>query len=100
MKESFYSLHIRVHAGSSKRRIEVRDGAVHLYTTVRPIQGGANRDAARLIGEHLGIPKSAVTLFRGGTSKNKVFRISGSDLAGRRSVKKKNDLLIPFLKEV
>lgn len=88
-----------MHAGSSKRRVEVRGDEVHLYTTVRPIQGRANRDGARIIAENLGVPAGAVSLFRGATSKNKIYHVDGIALARRKTAKKTNGMLVSFLRK-
>ena len=89
-----------MHAGSSRRRIEVRDGTVHVYTTVRPIEGKANKDAARLISKCLGLSAGTIRLHRGATSKNKVFLIDRRDFERRKYGKDEDGLLIPFMREV
>jgi uncharacterized protein YggU (UPF0235/DUF167 family) len=71
-------LPVKMHPGSSKRGIEVREEAVHLYTTAKPQQGKANADALDILADYFRIPRRSVSLFRGHRSKQKIFRIEGS----------------------
>ena len=47
-----------------------------LWVTVPPEDGKANKAVVALLAKSLGLPKSAVTLVRGETSRTKVFRIA------------------------
>ena len=52
------------------------DGALTIYVRERAIEGKATEAAARLLAEHLGVPRSHVELVAGATSRVKRFRIS------------------------
>ena len=66
---------LTIHPGSSNRGLQVRDDGVHLYTTAKPVEGKANRDALDILAGVFNVPKSCVSLFRGDKSKKKVFQI-------------------------
>ena len=55
------------------------DGSVHLAAKVRavPDKGAANVALERLVGDSLGLPKSAVRVVSGTTSRLKTVRLSG-----------------------
>jgi len=76
--EAAIRLSLKVHPGSSTRKIEVREDSVHLYTTAKPIQGKANRDVRDMLAAYLHVPRKDVALFRGEHSRQKVFQIQGS----------------------
>jgi uncharacterized protein YggU (UPF0235/DUF167 family) len=69
---------VTVKPGSKKGPlIEVaEDGALTVYVRERAIEGKATEAVSRLLAEHLGVPKSAVELVSGGTSRVKRFRVS------------------------
>jgi uncharacterized protein len=52
------------------------DGALTIYVRERAIEGKATEAAARLLAEHLGVPRSSVELISGATSRFKRFRVS------------------------
>ena len=51
------------------------DGALTIYVRERAIEGKATEAAARLLAEHLGVPRSSVELISGATSRFKRFRV-------------------------
>jgi uncharacterized protein YggU (UPF0235/DUF167 family) len=51
------------------------DGTLTLYVREPAIEGKATEAAARLLAAHLGVPRSAVTLASGATSRIKRFRV-------------------------
>ncbi|WP_179472329.1 DUF167 domain-containing protein [Mycolicibacterium vinylchloridicum] len=51
------------------------DGALTIYVREPAIEGKATEAAARLLAAHLGVPRSAVTLASGATSRIKRFRV-------------------------
>lgn len=65
----------RIHTGSSRRAVELKDGTYHIYTHAKPHGGRANRDAAALVAEYMGVAKRDVLLVKGGSSRDKVFEI-------------------------
>ncbi len=52
------------------------DGALTIYVRERAVEGKATEAAARLLAEHLGVPRSRVELVAGATSRVKRFRIT------------------------
>ncbi len=53
------------------------NGALTIYVRERAIDGKATEAVARLLADHLGVPKSSVELISGATSRVKRFRIGG-----------------------
>jgi uncharacterized protein YggU (UPF0235/DUF167 family) len=51
------------------------DGALTIYVREPAIEGKATAAAARLLAQHLGVPRTAVTLVSGATSRIKRFRV-------------------------
>ena len=66
---------VTVHPGSSQRKLTIRPDGVHLYTSAKPIEGKANREARELLADYFSVSKSSVSLFKGEHSKKKVFEI-------------------------
>jgi uncharacterized protein YggU (UPF0235/DUF167 family) len=58
---------------------EAADGSVHLVARVRavPEKGAANAALERLLAERFGLPKSAVSVVSGATSRLKTVRLRG-----------------------
>jgi hypothetical protein len=53
-----------------------RDGAALRVRVTAPAEGGrANRAAAELVAQALGVPKSRLELIRGAKARDKVFRL-------------------------
>ena len=75
--KKIYRITARIHPGSSKRKVETRDGGTHIYTTAKPVEGQANRDAVKILSEYLHVPKRDVRLVKGLKSKQKIFEIHG-----------------------
>lgn len=60
----------------ARRNTISRDGdAIRIHTTAVPEDGKANDVVIRLLSKALGVPRSHLTLLRGATSRDKVFRI-------------------------
>lgn len=51
------------------------DGTLTIFVREPAIEGKATEAAARLLAEHLGVPRSAVRLTSGATSRIKRFRV-------------------------
>lgn len=68
-------LAVRVTPKASRARIEVEGDTIRVYVTVVPEDGKANAAVQTLLAKALGIAKSRVTLIRGATARDKVFRI-------------------------
>ncbi|MEV6071626.1 DUF167 domain-containing protein [Nocardia sp. NPDC052001] len=52
------------------------DGTLQLYVRAPAVEGKANKAAIALLATHYGVPKSAVTLTAGTTSRFKRFEIA------------------------
>jgi uncharacterized protein (TIGR00251 family) len=62
------------------KRTEVageRGGAVVIRVSAPPVEGKANEAVEKLIADKLGVPKSAVAIVRGDSSRDKLVRIAG-----------------------
>ena len=66
---------VRVTPRASRERIEVMEGAIRIYVTVVPEDGKANAAVQALLARALGVAKSRLTLIRGQTARDKVFRV-------------------------
>ena len=66
---------VRVTPKASRDRIVVEEGQIKVYVTTVPEDGKANAAVQKLLAKALGVPKSRLTLIRGQTSRDKVFRI-------------------------
>lgn len=68
---------VRVKPGSRKGPlVEVgADGELTIYVPERAVDGKANEAVTRLLAEHLGVPRSHVSLIAGATARIKRFRI-------------------------
>ena len=77
-RKKSYSLEVKVHTGSSKRGISLKNGQINLYTTKKPVKGEANLDAIKIISDYCGVPKKNVSILKGIKSRNKVFHIKGN----------------------
>lgn len=64
---------------SSNRILGIADGALRLSVQAPPVEGAANDKAREFLAKTLGISRGAVSLERGQTSRDKLFRISGLD---------------------
>jgi len=70
------------------RRDEVvgeRAGAAVIRVTAPPVDGKANDALCRLIAKAAGVAPSKVSVIRGHTSRDKVVRVEGVDLAALRA---------------
>ncbi|MEH3142024.1 MAG: DUF167 domain-containing protein [Mycobacterium kyogaense] len=68
---------VRVKPGSAKGPLVETDtdGTLTIYVRERAIDGKANQAVIRLLAEHLGVPRSRVTLASGATARLKRFRV-------------------------
>jgi uncharacterized protein YggU (UPF0235/DUF167 family) len=78
-----HTFEVKVHTGSSKRGISIKNGAIELFTPKRPVNGEANIDAIKIISGYWGVPKSRISIIKGETSKVKVFVVTGPIKAGK-----------------
>ena len=68
---------VRVKPGSAKGPLveAAEDGSLTLYVRERAVDGKATEAVARLLAEHLGVPRSRVELVSGAASRVKRFRV-------------------------
>jgi uncharacterized protein (TIGR00251 family) len=73
---------VHVTPRSSRDAIEgVRDGELLVRVTAAPDDGKANAAVCKLVASALGVPKSAVSVVRGHTSRHKSLAVEGADEA-------------------
>jgi uncharacterized protein YggU (UPF0235/DUF167 family) len=66
---------VRVTPKASRNRV-VREGTqIRVYVTTVPEGGKATKEVVKLLARAIGVPKSSLTLVRGATSRDKVFRL-------------------------
>ncbi|RWR46305.1 DUF167 domain-containing protein [Sinirhodobacter ferrireducens] len=66
---------LRVTPKASRNAIVVAEEGLRAYVTVVPEDGKANAAVAKLLAKALGVAKSRLTLVRGQTARDKVFRL-------------------------
>jgi uncharacterized protein (TIGR00251 family) len=70
------TVRVRVQPRGSRNQVQrLEDGSLRIRTTAPPADGRANKDVARQLAKAYGVPPSRVTLVRGATHRDKVFRI-------------------------
>lgn len=70
---STYSLEVKVHPGSSRRELQLRDDGLHAYVTKKPERGRVNQEVTNMLSERFRIPKKNVSLLKGSKTRKKVF---------------------------
>jgi hypothetical protein len=76
---------IRVMPRSPKNGIDgVRDGRILVRVTAAPVDGAANDAVVAAVAEALDLPRRAVRVVHGHTSRNKTIEITGLDSATAR----------------
>lgn len=69
---------VRVAPRASRDAVQgIHDGALKVALTAPPVEGAANAALCKLIAKTLGVPKRAVTIVRGETSRNKSVHVQG-----------------------
>ena len=66
---------VRVTPKASRNAVVAEDGAIRIFVTVVPDGGKATGAVARLLAKSLGVAKTRLTLIRGETARDKVFRL-------------------------
>lgn len=66
---------VRVTPKASRNAVVVEAGAIRVYVTVVPEGGKATAAVATLLAKALGVAKSRLTLVRGETARDKLFRL-------------------------
>lgn len=71
-------LAIKVQPRASRNAIgRLHGGELKVAVTAPPVDSAANQAVVEFLAEALGLPRRAVTLVRGQTSRHKVFRLDG-----------------------
>ena len=66
---------VRVTPRASRNAVLAEGGEIRVYVTVVPEDGKANAAVQKLLAKALGVAKSRLVLIRGGSSRDKVFRL-------------------------
>lgn len=66
---------VRVTPKASRNAIKPEGDQIRIYVTTAPEGGKANDAVRKLLAKAMGIAKSRLTLIRGQTSRDKVFRV-------------------------
>jgi uncharacterized protein (TIGR00251 family) len=72
---------LEVRASTRGSRSEIQgfvDGQLRIKVTAAPVDGKANAEIIRLLSREFHAPRSQISLVRGATSRNKLFRIRGA----------------------
>jgi len=76
---------LRVQPRSSREGlVGVHDGALRLRTSAPPVDGAANDAVVRLLADALGVPRRAVRVITGATSRHKTVLVAGVTANGVR----------------
>ena len=72
-------LNIRVQPGASRNEIGElsEDGVLRIRVTTPPVDGEANAAVLKLLAKRLHVPSRALSIVRGGSSRNKVIEVEG-----------------------
>jgi uncharacterized protein YggU (UPF0235/DUF167 family) len=62
-----------------------RAGAVVIRVTAAPVDGKANAALCAFVARRAGVPRSRVSVVRGMTSRDKVVRVDGLEVAALRA---------------
>jgi len=69
---------VRVTPRSSRNEvIGFQDGLLSVRVTAPPVEGAANTAIIKLLANHLGVPKSRISLAAGAKGREKTFEIDG-----------------------
>lgn len=68
---------VRVTPRARRNALAFEDGILRAWLMAPPVEGAANAALLALLAERLGLPKRAVALVRGETSREKVVAIEG-----------------------
>lgn len=68
---------VRVTPRASRNAVEAGAEGIRIYVTTAPEGGKATAAVRKLLARALGVAPSSLTLVRGETSRDKVFRLNG-----------------------
>ena len=87
-KADGFIFNVRVIPKSSKSEIiGEHDGALKIKLKSPPVDGAANVELIEILAKHFSVPKSAVEILKGQTSKTKQIKITGATTANLRGRK-------------
>ena len=73
-------IRVRVQPRSTRDRVVgAHAGVLKLQVTAPPVEGAANRAATDLVAAWLGVPRRAVRVAQGETSRDKLLEVSSDD---------------------
>jgi uncharacterized protein (TIGR00251 family) len=76
------TIDVLVQPRASRAKIgPVHDGRIKVSVTAPPVDGEANAAVIELLAKQLGVPKSAVEVIAGASSRRKRVRIAGTTIA-------------------
>jgi uncharacterized protein len=79
------SVRIAVHVqprSARDRTVGVRAGALKVQVTAPPVAGAANQAVVDLLATWMRVPRRAVTVIRGQSSRDKLLEVTSDDPAG------------------
>jgi uncharacterized protein (TIGR00251 family) len=77
---------IRLKPGAKQDRITIGpNDEIAVAVTAPPVEGKANTHLIKLLAKKLGVPKSACSIIKGHTARNKVVRIDNVESSDIRS---------------
>lgn len=91
IEQTPHGIRITVFAQPKASKNEVigpHNGAIKIKITAPPIEGRANEAIIEFFSDLFKIPKRNIQLYRGGTSRNKIFQLEGVTLEEARAVLK------------
>jgi uncharacterized protein (TIGR00251 family) len=72
------TLNVRVHPGARRNAVTgTHDGALKISLTTPPTDGQANAALIAFLAGHLNIPRAAITLVTGATTRSKTLHLEG-----------------------
>lgn len=68
---------VKVIPRSSRQEVKMTDSVIKVWLHAPPAEGQANEELVLILAEHFSVPKSAIKIVAGGSSRNKVVDILG-----------------------
>jgi len=76
LAESGTQIAVRVSPRASRNAVVLEEGGrIRVYVTTVPEDGRATKEVARLLAKAMGVAKTRLTLIRGATARDKLFRL-------------------------
>jgi len=66
---------VRVTPRASRNAVVAEEGAIRVYVTCVPEDGKATKAAVEVLAKAMGVAKTRLTLLRGASARDKVFRL-------------------------